>query len=64
MHERKPVNLEDIIYDCRSMLFANIDKKGIQFNINILLKGVHHKRRPYQTDAGDPEYPEKQYRGH
>jgi PAS domain S-box-containing protein len=48
IHERKPVNLEDIIYDCRSMLFASIDKKGIQFKINIqpgayTIKGDHTK---------------------
>jgi signal transduction histidine kinase len=48
IHERKPVNLENIIYDCRSMLFASIDKKGIQFNVNIkpgayTIKGDHTK---------------------
>jgi PAS domain S-box-containing protein len=48
VHERKPVNLENIIYDCRSMLFANIDKKGIHFTINIqpgayTIKGDHTK---------------------
>ena len=48
MHERKPVNLESIIYDCRSMIFASIDKKGIQFNINVqpgsyTIKGDHTK---------------------
>ncbi len=48
IHERKPVNLENIIYDCRSMLFASIDKKGIQFTINIkpgtyTIKGDHTK---------------------
>jgi PAS domain S-box-containing protein len=48
LHERKPVNLESIIYDCRSMLFASIDKKAIQFNINIqpgtyTVKGDHTK---------------------
>jgi PAS domain S-box-containing protein len=48
IHERKPVNLEDILYDCRSMLFASIDKKGIQFKINIqpgayTIKGDHTK---------------------
>ena len=48
IHERKQVNLEDIIYDCRSMLFASIDKKGIQFKINIqpgayTIKGDHTK---------------------
>jgi PAS domain S-box-containing protein len=35
LHERKPVNLESVIYDCRSMLFAAIDKKGIQLSINV-----------------------------
>jgi PAS domain S-box-containing protein len=35
LHDRKPVNLENVIYDCRSMLFASIDKKGIQFNVNV-----------------------------
>ncbi len=48
VHERKPVNLENILYDCRSMLFASIDKKGIQFTINIkpgayTIKGDHTK---------------------
>lgn len=48
VHERKPVNLENIIYDCRSMLFASIDKKAIQFTINIkpgnyTIKGDHTK---------------------
>jgi PAS domain S-box-containing protein len=48
IHERKPVNLEHIIYDCRSMLFASIDKKGIQLKINITpgnytIKGDHTK---------------------
>jgi len=47
-HERKLVNLENIIYDCRSMLFASIDKKGIQFNVNVqpgtyTIKGDHTK---------------------
>jgi PAS domain S-box-containing protein len=47
-HERKPVNLENIIYDCRAMLFASIDKKGINFKLNIkpadyTLKGDHTK---------------------
>jgi PAS domain S-box-containing protein len=47
-HERKPVNLENIIYDCRSMLFASIDKKGIQFSVNVqpgtyTVKGDHTK---------------------
>ncbi len=48
IHERKPVNLENIIYDCRSMLFASIDKKAIQFTVNIkpgayTIKGDHTK---------------------
>jgi len=48
IHERKPISLEDILFDCRSMLFASIDKKGIQFNINIkpgiyTIKGDHTK---------------------
>jgi len=48
MHERRPVNLEDILHDCKSMLFANIDKKGILFNINVqpgsyTIKGDHTK---------------------
>jgi PAS domain S-box-containing protein len=48
VHERKPVNLENIIYDCRAMLFASIDKKEIQFTINIqtgnyTIKGDHTK---------------------
>jgi len=48
MHERKPVNLENIVHDCRSMLFASIDKKNIQFTINIqpgvyTIKGDHTK---------------------
>jgi PAS domain S-box-containing protein len=48
IHERKPVNLENIIYDCRSMLFASIDKKGIQLVIDIkpgtyTIKGDHTK---------------------
>jgi PAS domain S-box-containing protein len=47
-HERKPVNLENIIYDCRAMLFASIEKKGIHFKINIqpgnyVIKGDHTK---------------------
>jgi len=47
-HERKPVNLVKIIDDCRAMLFASIDKKGIQFKINIkhgdyTIKGDHTK---------------------
>jgi len=49
VHERKPVNLENIIYDCRAMLFASIEKKDIQFKINVvpennyIIKGDHTK---------------------
>jgi PAS domain S-box-containing protein len=47
-HERKPVNLAKIIDDCRAMLFASIDKKGIQFKIHVkpgmyTIKGDHTK---------------------
>ena len=46
--ERKPVNLGGIIDDCRSMLFASFDKKGVKFNVNVkpgnyVLKGDHTK---------------------
>ena len=48
VHQRKPVNLESLINDCRSMLFASIDKKGIKVKINIkpgnyTIKGDHTK---------------------
>jgi len=47
-HERKPVNLGSIIDDCRSMLFASFDKKGVKFNVNVkpghyVIKGDHTK---------------------
>jgi PAS domain S-box-containing protein len=47
-HDRKPVNLVNIIDDCRSMLFASIDKKGIQLKMRIapgnhIIKGDHTK---------------------
>lgn len=47
-HERKPVNLGCIIDDCRSMLFASFDKKGVKFNVNVkpgsyVIKGDHTK---------------------
>lgn len=32
--ERKPVQLKEVINDCRSMLFASYDKKGIAFIFN------------------------------
>jgi PAS domain S-box-containing protein len=46
--ERKPVNLGGIIDDCRSMLFASFDKKGVKFNVNVkpgnyVIKGDHTK---------------------
>ena len=48
IYERKPVNLASIIDDCRSMLFASFDKKGVKFNINIkpgsyVIRGDHTK---------------------
>jgi len=47
-HERKPVNLASIIDDCRSMLFASFDKKGVKFIVNVkpgsyVIKGDHTK---------------------
>ncbi|WP_026632157.1 sensor histidine kinase [Dyadobacter alkalitolerans] len=33
--ERKPVNLKDIISDCRSMIFANMEKKGVNLSLSI-----------------------------
>jgi signal transduction histidine kinase len=33
--ERKPVNLKDIINDCRSMVFANTEKKGINLSLSV-----------------------------
>jgi len=34
-HERKPVNLRNIINDCLSMLFASFDKRGIDVNVQV-----------------------------
>lgn len=47
-HERKPVNLVSIIEDCRSMLFASFEKRGVQFKADIkpgnyVIKGDHTK---------------------
>lgn len=47
-HERKPVNIAQIIEDCRSMLFASFEKKGVKLNIRIepgkhVIKGDHTK---------------------
>jgi PAS domain S-box-containing protein len=46
--DRKPVNLESLIDNCRSMLFASLEKKGIQFKVSIqpglpIVKGDHTK---------------------
>jgi len=48
LHERKPVNLANLVDNCRSMLHASFDKKGIQLNIDIpqgsyTIKGDHTK---------------------
>jgi len=48
VRERKQVNLINIIEDCRSMLSAAFDKKGILFKVNIdpgtyVIKGDHTK---------------------
>jgi PAS domain S-box-containing protein len=47
-HERKAVNLASIIDDCKAMLFASFDKKGIQLSTaiqpgNHIIKGDHTK---------------------
>jgi signal transduction histidine kinase len=47
-HDRKMVNLVNIIDDCKAMLLASADKKGIQLKIAIapgeyVLKGDHTK---------------------
>jgi signal transduction histidine kinase len=36
VHERKPVDLVNIIDGCRAMLFASFEKKGIGLEVNIL----------------------------
>jgi PAS domain S-box-containing protein len=48
VHDRKPVDLAKIIEDCRSMLFASFDKKGIELKVSIqpgkhVIKGDHTK---------------------
>lgn len=48
VHERKSVNLVNIIDDCRSMLFASFDKHKINFKVNAqpgsyVIKGDHTK---------------------
>ncbi len=47
-HERKPVNIANIIDDSRSMLFASFDKRGVKLTINVkpgnhVIKGDHTK---------------------
>jgi PAS domain S-box-containing protein len=47
-HQRKPVNMASIIDDCRSMLFASFDKKGVKFSVSVkpgsyVIKGDHTK---------------------
>jgi len=47
-HERKPVNLANLVDNCRSMLYASFDKKGIQLRVDIphgpyIIKGDHTK---------------------
>ncbi|MBW4891797.1 GHKL domain-containing protein [Mucilaginibacter sp. HMF5004] len=47
-HQRKPVNLVNIIDDCRSMLFASFDKHKIDFKVHAqpgsyVIKGDHTK---------------------
>jgi PAS domain S-box-containing protein len=48
IHERKSIKLTNIIEDCKAMLFASFDKKGIHFNTiikpeNYIIKGDHTK---------------------
>jgi PAS domain S-box-containing protein len=48
VHERKPVSLVNLIDDCKAMLFASFDKKGIQLKTHIkpgnyVIKGDHTK---------------------
>ncbi len=35
VHDRRPVNLKEILFDSRAMLFASYDKKGIKLNLNV-----------------------------
>ncbi len=47
-HERKPVNIVDLLDNCRSMLLASIEKKGVKLNVSIkpgnhIIKGDHTK---------------------
>jgi signal transduction histidine kinase len=47
-HERRPVNVVDILDNCRSMLLASLEKKGVKLSISIktgnyVIKGDHTK---------------------
>jgi PAS domain S-box-containing protein len=47
-HQRKPVNLANVIDDCKAMLLASFDKKEVQFKTiikpgNHIIKGDHTK---------------------
>ena len=47
-HERKPVNIVDLLDNCRSMLLASIEKKGVKLGVSIkpgnhVIKGDHTK---------------------
>jgi len=47
-HERKPVNIVDLLDNCRSMLLASIEKKGVKLSVSIkpgnhIIKGDHTK---------------------
>lgn len=69
--ERKPVNLGNLIDNCRSMLFAALDRKGIQLKVNVqtglpIIKGDQTKLMQVilnvlknSIEAIDIELPEK-----
>jgi signal transduction histidine kinase len=71
VHERKHVNLANIIDDCKAMLLASFEKKGIQLKIDIgpgsyIIKGDHTKLMQVilnvlknSVEAIDFEAPEK-----
>jgi len=47
-HERRPVNIVNILDNCRSMLLASIEKKGVKLSVSIkaghhVIKGDHTK---------------------
>jgi PAS domain S-box-containing protein len=69
--ERKPVNLGNLIDNCRSMLFASMERKGIQLKINVqpglpIIKGDQTKLMQVilnvlknSTEAIDMDMPDK-----